>query len=70
MLRHWALGRLREPLTVADLAGRVHRSPRTFARWFAARTGSCPAGTHARHVSPGLGGHLKFGMNALALPGV
>jgi len=42
MLRDWALGRLREPLTVADLAGQVHMSPRTFARWFAARTGTTP----------------------------
>jgi transcriptional regulator GlxA family with amidase domain len=39
-LRDWALGHLREPLTVADLAGQVHMSPRTFARWFAARTGT------------------------------
>jgi transcriptional regulator GlxA family with amidase domain len=42
MLRDWALGHLREPLTVADLAGQVHMSPRTFARWFAARTGTTP----------------------------
>ena len=41
-LRDWALGHLREPLTVADLAGQVHMSPRTFARWFAARTGTTP----------------------------
>jgi transcriptional regulator GlxA family with amidase domain len=42
MLRDWALGHLREPLTVADLAAQVHMSPRTFARWFAARTGTTP----------------------------
>jgi transcriptional regulator GlxA family with amidase domain len=42
MLRDWALGHLREPLTVADLAAQVQMSPRTFARWFAARTGTTP----------------------------
>jgi len=41
-LREWALRHLREPLTVADLARHVHMSPRTFARWFAARTGTTP----------------------------
>jgi transcriptional regulator GlxA family with amidase domain len=41
-LRDWALGHLHEPLTVADLAGRVHMAPRTFARWFAAHTGTTP----------------------------
>ena len=41
-LRDWALGHLREPLAVADFARRVHMSPRTFARWFAARTGTTP----------------------------
>ncbi|HEY6493478.1 MAG TPA: helix-turn-helix domain-containing protein [Trebonia sp.] len=41
-LRDWALARLREPLTVADLARQVHMAPRTFARWFAARTGTTP----------------------------
>jgi transcriptional regulator GlxA family with amidase domain len=41
-LRDWALGHLREPLTVADLARQMHMSPRTFARWFAARTGTTP----------------------------
>ncbi|HUN37165.1 MAG TPA: helix-turn-helix domain-containing protein [Trebonia sp.] len=41
-LRDWALGHLHEPLTVADLAGQVHMSPRTFARWFTARTGTTP----------------------------
>jgi transcriptional regulator GlxA family with amidase domain len=41
-LRDWALAHLREPLTVAGLARQVHMSPRTFARWFAARTGTTP----------------------------
>ena len=41
-LRDWALGHLHEPLTVADLAGQVNMSPRTFARWFTARTGTTP----------------------------
>jgi len=41
-LRDWALGHLGEPLTVADLARQVHMSPRTFARWFATRTGTTP----------------------------
>jgi AraC family transcriptional activator FtrA len=41
-LRDWALGHLDEPLTVADLARQVHMAPRTFARWFAARTGTTP----------------------------
>ncbi|HEY3881157.1 MAG TPA: helix-turn-helix domain-containing protein [Trebonia sp.] len=41
-LRVWALAHLREPLTVADLARQVHMSPRTFARWFAARAGTTP----------------------------
>lgn len=41
-LRDWTLEHLREPLTVADLARRVHMSPRTFARWFAARSGTTP----------------------------
>jgi transcriptional regulator GlxA family with amidase domain len=41
-LRDWALERLREPLTVADLARQVRMSPRTFARWFAAHTGTTP----------------------------
>jgi transcriptional regulator GlxA family with amidase domain len=41
-LRVWALEHLREPLTVADLARQVHMSPRTFARWFAARAGTTP----------------------------
>jgi len=41
-LRAWALEHLGEPLTVADLARRVHMSPRTFARWFTAHTGTTP----------------------------
>jgi transcriptional regulator GlxA family with amidase domain len=41
-LRDWAQEHLREPLAVADLARQVHMSPRTFARWFAARTGTSP----------------------------
>jgi transcriptional regulator GlxA family with amidase domain len=41
-LRAWALSHLHEPVTVADLAGQVHMSPRTFARWFAAHTGTTP----------------------------
>ena len=41
-LREWALAHLSEPLAVADLARQVHMSPRTFARWFAARTGTTP----------------------------
>ncbi|MEV1174532.1 helix-turn-helix domain-containing protein [Nonomuraea sp. NPDC049784] len=38
----WALDRLTEPLTVADLARRAGSSPRTFARHFAAETGTSP----------------------------
>lgn len=41
-LSDWALGQLHQPVTVADLALRMHMSPRTFARWFAARTGTTP----------------------------
>jgi transcriptional regulator GlxA family with amidase domain len=41
-LRDWVLGHLHRPVTVADLAGRVHMSQRTFARWFAAHTGTTP----------------------------
>jgi transcriptional regulator GlxA family with amidase domain len=41
-LRDWALERRRQPLTVADLARQVNLAPRTFARWFAARTGTTP----------------------------
>ncbi|MEU3844738.1 helix-turn-helix domain-containing protein [Streptomyces sp. NPDC028635] len=38
----WALQRLDEPLTVADLARRAGVSPRTFARRFTAETGTTP----------------------------
>jgi transcriptional regulator GlxA family with amidase domain len=41
-LREWALSHLHQPVTVTDLAGQVHMSPRTFARWFAAHTGTTP----------------------------
>src|SRR5215472_1577499 len=40
--RDGALSHLYQPITVADLAHRVHMSPRTFARWFAAHTGTTP----------------------------
>jgi len=38
----WAQSHLAEPLTVADLAGRAAMSPRSFARHFAAATGTTP----------------------------
>lgn len=38
----WTLEHLHEPLTVDDLAAHVLMSPRTFARQFAARTGTTP----------------------------
>ncbi len=38
----WALERLAEPLEVADLAAHAAMSPRTFARRFAADTGTTP----------------------------
>ncbi len=41
-LRDWALAHLHQPVTVADLARQVHMSQRTFARWFAAHTGTTP----------------------------
>lgn len=41
--REWALGRLAEPLSVAELARRVHMSERTFARRFREETGQSPA---------------------------
>jgi transcriptional regulator GlxA family with amidase domain len=41
-LHEWTLEHLREPLTVADLAARALMSPRTFARQFAALTGTTP----------------------------
>lgn len=40
--REWALGRLSEMLTVADMADHVHMSERTFARRFQAETGIAP----------------------------
>jgi transcriptional regulator GlxA family with amidase domain len=41
-VREYALRHLGEPLTVAALAGRAGMSPRTFARRFAAQTGTTP----------------------------
>jgi transcriptional regulator GlxA family with amidase domain len=41
-LLDWAVAHLDEPLTVADLARRVHQSPRTFARRFRDATGTTP----------------------------
>jgi transcriptional regulator GlxA family with amidase domain len=41
-LHEWVQRHLHQPVTVADLARRVHMSPRTFARWFAAHTGTTP----------------------------
>jgi transcriptional regulator GlxA family with amidase domain len=41
-VRDWALSHLHQPITVADLARRIPMSPRTFARWFAAHTGTTP----------------------------
>ncbi|MCG5436119.1 helix-turn-helix domain-containing protein [Micromonospora sp. PSH25] len=38
----WALAHLGEPLTVAQLAGRAHMSPRTYLRHFARATGTSP----------------------------
>jgi transcriptional regulator GlxA family with amidase domain len=38
----WAVERLGEPLTVADLAGRTALSSRQFTRQFRARTGTSP----------------------------
>ncbi len=49
--RDWALGRLREPLTVRELAAHAHVSERTFARRFAAETGLPPLQwLHAQRV--------------------
>jgi transcriptional regulator GlxA family with amidase domain len=42
VLHDWALTRLHESVTVADMARQVHMAPRTFARWFGARTGTTP----------------------------
>lgn len=41
-LHQWTLQHLQEPVTVADLAAHALMSPRTFARQFAARTGTTP----------------------------
>jgi transcriptional regulator GlxA family with amidase domain len=41
-LRDWVLGHLHQAVTVDDMARQVLMSPRTFARWFAARTGTTP----------------------------
>ncbi|WP_328424275.1 transcriptional regulator FtrA [Micromonospora sp. NBC_00389] len=38
----WALAHLAEPLTVAQIAGRAHMSPRTYLRHFARATGTSP----------------------------
>jgi transcriptional regulator GlxA family with amidase domain len=40
--REWAVGRLREPLTLAELAGHARMSVRTFTRRFRAETGQSP----------------------------
>jgi transcriptional regulator GlxA family with amidase domain len=40
--RQWALERLNEPLTLADLAGHARMSARTFARRFQEETGTSP----------------------------
>lgn len=42
VLREWVQRHLHQPVTVADLARRVHMSPRTFARWFGTHTGTTP----------------------------
>ena len=44
----WAIGNLREELTVDQLAMRAHMSPRTFARRFKAEHGATPAAWLAR----------------------
>jgi transcriptional regulator GlxA family with amidase domain len=41
-LHEWTLQHLQEPVTVGDLAAHALMSPRTFARQFAARTGTTP----------------------------
>jgi transcriptional regulator GlxA family with amidase domain len=55
--RAWALDRLGEPLSVADLARHAHTSERSFARRFRAETGTTPLRwlidrrvAHARHL--------------------
>lgn len=42
-LQDWILENLHLPLTVEDLAGRVHMSPRNFARGFTKEVGTTPA---------------------------
>lgn len=42
VLQEWVQRHLHQPVTVADLARRVHMSPRTFARWFSTHTGTTP----------------------------
>lgn len=46
----WALAHLAEPITVDDLARRVHMSPRSYARWFRRDVGTSPGRwlTHQR----------------------
>jgi transcriptional regulator GlxA family with amidase domain len=41
-LHDWVLGHLVRQITVGEMARQVHMSSRTFARWFAARTGTTP----------------------------
>jgi AraC family transcriptional activator FtrA len=41
-LLSWLVGHLDEPVSVDDLAARVHMAPRTFARKFKAETGATP----------------------------
>jgi transcriptional regulator GlxA family with amidase domain len=41
-LRDWVVGQLGRQITVEEMARQVHMSARTFARWFAARTGTTP----------------------------
>lgn len=41
-LLEWLVANLHEPLTVEELAARVHLAPRTFARHFVAETGTTP----------------------------
>ena len=55
--RAWALGRLGEPLSLAELAAHAHLSVRTFSRRFHAETGMSPSAWlthhrvhHARHL--------------------
>lgn len=55
--RAWALGRLDEPLALADLAAHARMSPRTFARRFHGEVGLSPGRwliqqrvAHARHL--------------------